>query len=143
LADNQHQRTTDTPAKAVMSALPESSDASSWPWPASLDALVAAPRHHTLLLETDRVRVLETHVPAGEVVPVHTHRWPSVLYVLSRSDFVRRDADGHVLLDSRGSASARAGRAVIWSEPLAPHSLENVGTMEIRVISVELKECCA
>jgi len=104
---------------------------------------VAAPRHHTLLLETDRVRVLETHVPAGEVVPVHTHRWPSVLYVLSRSDFVRRDADGRVLLDSRATASPGAERGVLWSEPLAPHSLENVGAVEIRVISVELKDVAA
>jgi hypothetical protein len=126
-----------------MSALPESSRLTSWPWPASLDALVAAPRHHTLLLETDRVRVLETHVPAGEVVPVHTHRWPSVLYLLSQSDFVRRDADGHLLLDSRAAASPGAERAVIWSEPLAPHSLENVGTVEIHVISVELKDVAA
>jgi quercetin dioxygenase-like cupin family protein len=52
-----------------------------WPWPDSLDALLAAPRHHTLLLENDRVRVLETRIPAGQLVPVHTHPWPSVLYV--------------------------------------------------------------
>jgi hypothetical protein len=45
-----------------------------------------------------------------------------------------------VLFDSRAAASLGAERAVIWSEPLAPHSLENVGTVEIRVISVELKD---
>lgn len=80
-----------------MSALRGSSRTADRPWPDSLEALVAAPRHHTLLLETDRVRVLETHIPPGELVPLHTRRWPSVLYVLSRSDFVRRDAEGHVL----------------------------------------------
>jgi len=123
-----------------MSALTGFSRPANWPWPASLDALVAAPRHHTLLLETDRVWVLETHIPPGEVVPVHTHRWPSVLYVLSWSDFARRDAEGHVLLDTRAAASPGPERAVIWSEPLPPHSLENVGVVEIRVISVELKD---
>ena len=72
-----------------------------WPWPDSLDALSAAPLHHTLLFENDRVRVLETRIPPAELVPVHTHRWPSVFYVFSWSDFVRRDATGAVLADSR------------------------------------------
>ena len=126
-----------------MSALPGSSRPASWPWPASLDALVAAPRHHTLLLETDRVRVLDTRIPPGEMVPVHTHRWPGVLYVLSRSAFVRRDAEGHVLLDTRAAGSPASEHPVIWSERLPPHSLENVGAVEIRVISIELKDVAA
>lgn len=109
-----------------------------WPWPASLDALSAAPDHHTLLLENVQLRVLETRIPAGETVPVHTHRWPSVLYVLGWSDFVRRGADGTVLLDTRAAGSAPPPD-VLWSEALPPHALENVGTSEIRVVSVEIK----
>src|SRR4051794_27416848 len=65
------------------------------------DALAAAPAHHRLALENERVRVLETRVEPGEVVPVHTHCWSSALYVLSWSDFVRRDAHGAILLDTR------------------------------------------
>ena len=126
-----------------MSALPGSSRPAIWRWPACLDALVAAPRHHTLLLETERVRVLETHIPPGEVVPLHTHRWPSVLYVLSGSDFVRRDAEGQVLLDTRAGVVRGGERGVTWAEPLPPHSLENVGAVDIRVISVELKYVAA
>ena len=30
-----------------------------WPWPPSMDALRAAPASHRLLLDNDRVRVLE------------------------------------------------------------------------------------
>jgi hypothetical protein len=119
------------------------SNASAWPWPASLDALSAAPRHHTLLLENDRVRVLETWVPPGELVPLHTHRWPSVLHVLSWSDFIRRDASGAVLLDSRTAGHGGSPPSVAWSDALPPHSLENVGAAEIRVISVELKQAVA
>jgi hypothetical protein len=52
-----------------------------WEWPDELDALVAAPAHHTLLLENERV-------PA----------------------------------------------------PLPPHSIENVGETDLRVIMVELKD---
>ena len=113
-------------------------DTSAWPWPASLDALSAAPRHHTLLLETVRVRVLETRIAAGDIVPLHTHCWPSVLYVLSWSDFVRCDAAGTVVLDSRTLGGSPP--SVAWSEALAPHTLENVGGAEIRVISVEIKQ---
>jgi len=63
-------------------------------WPNELDALVAAPAHHTLVLENDRVRVLDARVECGDSVPVHTHRWPSIQYLTSVSDFVRREADG-------------------------------------------------
>ena len=62
--------------------------ASEWPWPDALDALVAAPQHHTLLLENRHVRVLEAFIRPGDRVPVHTHRWPSVLHILSWSDFI-------------------------------------------------------
>jgi hypothetical protein len=77
-------------------------DSTGWPWPEALDALQAAPRHHQLILENDRVRVLDTRISPGDTVPVHTHRWPAVLHVMSWSDFVRRDADGQVLRDTRG-----------------------------------------
>jgi hypothetical protein len=115
-------------------------DTSAWPWPASLDALSAAPRHHTLLLENDRVRVVETRIPPGDIVPVHTHCWPSVLYVLSWSDFVRCDAAGTVVLDSRAIGGGGSPPSVAWSEALPPHFLENVGGAEIWVISVEIKQ---
>jgi len=66
-----------------------------------LDAMTAAPDHHRILFENDKVRVLDTKVPAGERTPVHAHEWPAALYVLSWSDFIRRDAEGAVLVDSR------------------------------------------
>jgi quercetin dioxygenase-like cupin family protein len=65
-----------------------------WEWSGTLDALVAAPAHHHLLLENERVRVLETRIEPGDATPVHTHRWPNVQYVLSGADFVRYDAEG-------------------------------------------------
>ena len=52
-----------------------------WAWPDELDALTAAPKHHRRLLENERVRVLEVRIGPGEIVPVHTHRWPSVIYM--------------------------------------------------------------
>ena len=111
-----------------------------WTWPDSLDALVAAPKHHTLLLENERVRVLDTRVAAGETTPVHTHRWPSVMYIVCWGDYVRRDGDGNVVLDTRVTPKKLDPGTVVWYAPLPPHSLENVGTSEIHVVAVELKD---
>jgi len=106
--------------------------------PDELDALVAAPKYHSLLFENEFVRVLDTHVPPGETVPLHAHRWPSTLYILSWSDFIRRDREGKIVVDSRKISQPAQGSAV-WSEPLPAHTLENVGETELRVISVEMK----
>lgn len=89
------------------------------------------------------MRVLDTRIGPGELVPVHTHCWPSVLYVLSWSAFIRRDEQGTVLLDSRSAPSLATPPPVLWSEALPPHSLENVGTADLRIISVELKQVAA
>jgi len=109
-------------------------------WQADLDALVAAPEHHTLLFENEAVRILDTRIPAGARTPAHTHRWPAALYILSWSQFIRRDAEGGVTLDSRDVPALGTSPQALWSEALAPHSLENVGETDLHVISVELKQ---
>lgn len=101
--------------------------------------MIAAPGHHDLLLENDRVRVLDSLVKPGESTPVHTHEWPSVQYVIGSSDFVRRDDRENVLFDSRDSTKKLVPGRAFWSEPLRPHSVLNVGNEDIRVISIELK----
>jgi hypothetical protein len=108
-------------------------------WPEHLDALVAAPEHHTLLFENDAVRMLDTRIKPGDRTPVHTHRWPAALYIRSWSSFVRRDARGEILLDSRTVPSLTKAPQALWSQALAPHSLENVGTSDLHVISIEMK----
>jgi mannose-6-phosphate isomerase-like protein (cupin superfamily) len=108
-------------------------------WRPELDALIAAPANHRLLLENDRVRVLDTEIQPGDRTPVHTHQWPAVHYVLSWSAFVRRDESDAVLLDTRTTAFAHAPPQVLWGEPLPPHSLENVGETSLHIISVEQK----
>ena len=113
--------------------------ASETSWPKELDAMTAAPEHHDLLLENDQVRVLDSLVKPGESTPVHTHEWPGVLYILGFSDFVRYDDTGKVLFDSRGSADNPTPGQALWSGPLQPHYVTNVGDTDIRVISVELK----
>jgi hypothetical protein len=108
-----------------------------WPWPDELDAVLAAPQHHTLVFENDRVRVLDTRIAPGDTVPVHTHRWPAVYYTIQIAHFVRRDGEGNVTFDSRTLTTLRP--AANWLDCLEPHSVENVGETEIRLISFELK----
>jgi mannose-6-phosphate isomerase-like protein (cupin superfamily) len=103
-----------------------------------LDALRAAADHHELLFENDRVRILDTRVAPGERTAVHAHEWPAALYVLSWSDFVRRDADEKVLVDSRERAATEPGGG-LWIDPLPPHSVENVGNSDLHIIAVEVK----
>ena len=119
---------------------PSAADAADEASPDALDALVAAPKHHTLLFENDRVRVLDTCIRPNDQTPVHTHRWPAALYILSWSPFVRHDAHGAVLLDSRTVAALDSPPSVLWSARLPPHSLHNVGETDIRVVAVEVKD---
>jgi len=105
----------------------------------ALDAMAAAPDHHHILMENDEVRVLDTRLGSGERTAVHTHRWPATLYVMSWSDFLRRDASGNVIVDSRTWDRQPATGEALWLPPLAPHSVENIGDAELRLIAVELK----
>ena len=108
-----------------------------WPWPDELDALIAAPKHHTLIFENERMRMLDTRIPPGDIVPVHTHRWPAVYYTVQFSHFIRRDGEGNLLFDSRTVTGEFPPAR--WYENLPPHSVENIGDVEVHLISVELK----
>jgi hypothetical protein len=111
-----------------------------WTWPDSMDALVAAPNHHTLLLENEKMRVVQTRIPAGQMVPVHTHRLSGVLFIQSWSDLIRRDEYGNVLLDTRQSPDKPGLNTPLWQEPLPPHTVENVGGAEFHRVQVEIKD---
>ncbi|HET7537150.1 MAG TPA: hypothetical protein VFJ90_11880 [Candidatus Didemnitutus sp.] len=109
------------------------------PWPEALDAVRAAPTHHRLMFQNEKVRVLDTRVAPGEIVPLHTHRWPAVYHILSWSDIVRRGPAGEVQVDTRGRP-APAVPSATWAGPLGPHTLENVGSGVVHVVSIELKD---
>lgn len=109
-----------------------------WPWPDSLDALIAAPNNHAVLLENESVRVVGARILPGQIAPVHTHRWPSVLFILSWGNLVRRDHTGNVMPDTR-PAVVPSLSTPIWQGPLPPHSVENIGDTEIKTVQVEIK----
>ncbi len=105
-----------------------------------LDAVAAAPEHHKVLLETDKIRVLETLLLPDEETAVHTHIWSGFLYIISWSEFVRYDAHRNVMMDSARMKSTPIPGTAIPAAPIPPHSLRNVGLQNIHVILTEFKE---
>ena len=101
--------------------------------------MIAAPRHHKLLFENEKVRVLDTFICPGELTEIHTHQWPSSLYILSWSHFIRYDIDGNIMLDSRDLAAPPSPNTALWSAALVPHALKNIGATDMHVISIEIK----
>jgi len=107
-----------------------------WPWPAAMDAVAAAPASHRVVLDNDRVRVLEVVIEPGAREPEHTHQAPSVMIIDEPAP--TRYYQGGTLLSE--SPAPRPGVRVLWLQPEGPHSVENTGQRRYHAIRVELKE---
>ena len=83
-------------------------------------------------LENDRVRVLEAVIPAGEKERMHSHP-ANVIYVVAGGKLRSHAPDGKAT-----EATFDTGD-VLYREPVT-HWAENIGTTEMRVIIVELKD---
>jgi hypothetical protein len=121
----------------------ESGGKGQWQWPDSLDAVIAAPKNHKLLLENDRVRVLQVTVPAHGKEEVHTHRWPSVFVgpTQCKGDARVWDGTGNVLFDSRASKSAWPYQAAVWrAGPEPPHAAESLSDEDCVFYRIEIKQ---
>jgi hypothetical protein len=121
-----------------------SAQSSSWPWPDSLDAVVAAPASHRVLLEDSHVRVLVVTIPPNQKEPVHTHRWPSVL-VQERvgrriSEDFAPDAAGRLLAKNPITSPAISGIRAQRLGPEGPHAVQNLEAYATQAIRVEIKD---
>lgn len=108
-------------------------------WPDKLDAVIAALDNHRILLENDRVRVLEVTIAPHAKEPVHAHRWPSVLYIDQAGEFVDYDDQGKVLFDSRTAKEPIKYPVTQWLEATPPHAVENLSDKPVHLIRVEMK----
>ena len=96
------------------------------------DALQVAPEHYTVLLENDKVRVLEVKIKPGEKEAMHTH--PATVHIelvptkvkIGYPDGKSVELEGH-----QGEA--------IWVGPVK-HTVENIGDTEIHAYIIELKD---
>lgn len=85
-----------------------------------------------VLFENEQVVVIATNYPVGGSVPMHSHPFPHVLYVVEGGTTETTDADGRIkVLD------AFPGQA-IWREPQS-HSVRNIGSTPVRIVEVEIK----
>lgn len=96
------------------------------------DVVKVAPGSYNVLLENDRVRVLEYRSKPGGKEPMHSHP-ASVIYVLSDAKVK------FTLPDGKTTESELKAGEVIWREA-ETHAVENVGTTEAHVLIIELKE---
>ena len=103
-----------------------------------MDALLAAPGSHRLVLDNHRVRVLEVVIEPGAREPEHTHQAPSVMIVdePARIRYYQGDA---LLFESQARSPSASGVRVRWMEPGGPHSVENIDQCRYHAIRVELK----
>ena len=108
-------------------------------WPASLDAVAAAPNNHRVVLENEHVRVLDVTVPPGEREPLHAHCRSSVMYVMQEGVYRDYDSEGRVVEDVAVAVPPSQFPMTLWLGPQAPHSVHNLDARPTRLLRVELK----
>lgn len=85
-----------------------------------------------VLIENDQVRVLDVLNKQGDISPMHSHpTYVSVFLTDTKLKYIT--PDGKTVVKDR-----KAGEAV-FSGPVT-HSVENVGTTDEHVITIELKK---
>ena len=109
-----------------------------WPWPQTMDALLAAPASHRLLLENDRVRVLDVVIEPGAREPEHTHQAVSLM-IIDEPARIRYYTGSALRFESQARSVSQPGVRVRWMEPEGPHSVENIDEHRYHAIRIELK----
>lgn len=111
---------------------------------ADLDAVAAAPEHHRVVFENERVRVLEVRVAPGQTEPVHVHRWPSVMHIeqaQALTDILyRQEADGSLVEVEQRALPSGPPPLALWFPPEGPHAIRNDGDDEFRALRIEMKD---
>jgi len=96
------------------------------------DVAKVAPEVCKVLLENDRVRVLDFWVKPGQKIAMHSHP-AAVTYFITGGKMKTTLPDGKV------TESVTKVGEVRWGEPVT-HANENIGTAESHVIVIEMKE---
>jgi len=95
------------------------------------DPVKVAPKNVKVVLENDRVRVIEVRIKPGEKIPMHSH--PAHV-TIALSNFKGKWVSG----EGEPTVNQFKVDTVAWSEPIT-HSSENLGSTEIHAIAIELK----
>jgi len=97
------------------------------------DVLKVAANAYTLLLENEKVRVLDIRLKPGEKAPMHNHPSSHVVYVVNNAKFKLTFPDGKT-----NEFDLKSGEA-LWIEA-GSHATENIGTTDGHNLVVEIKK---
>ena len=99
----------------------------------AVDALTASPDNFRLVLENDRVRVLEYILLPGKRDHRHTHP-RRVAHVIAGGTLRIHFPDGrHMDFEEKAGDTS-------WGNPAPLHDTENIGTTPIKILLVEVKD---
>lgn len=96
-----------------------------------IDPIEVSPANYRLLLENDRVRVVEMTLRPGEIDEMHSHPSETVYFIKGGSVRVHAPDGGTAEVEFPDGS-------VMWHEPWT-HRVENVGGSELRAVIVEDK----
>jgi len=96
-----------------------------------IDPTQSSPKNYKLLLENDKVRVMEMRVAAGETDNEHSHRDETVYFIKGGKARI------HLPSGEKPELEIPDGH-VMWHEAWT-HRVENIGSTEIYAIIVEPK----
>ena len=103
-----------------------------------LDAVIAAPETHIVLLENEQVRVLKVVIQPQHKEPFHTHEWPSVFIMQQPARIRYYDCEGNLAYEtSENTESKRLDTE--WFGPEELHAVENIDDHLYEAIRIELK----
>ena len=95
------------------------------------DVAKVSPQTVKVILENDKVRVIESTIPPGAVQAKHSHP-TTIVYYLSSATVKSEGPDGKPVVTERHAGD------VAYREPLT-HSSENVGKTPAKTLVIELK----
>jgi quercetin dioxygenase-like cupin family protein len=95
--------------------------------------VTGGPETHKVLLDNDRVRMMDVRIPAEQKVAMHSHP-PNTVYFVTACKLKATGPDGKSQINE-----PQAGTA-IWRPSETEHAVENVGPAECHLVQTELKE---
>ena len=98
---------------------------------AYIDPVQSSPANYTVLLETDRFRMLEMKVPAGQKDEVHSHPSEAVYFI--------RGGKARVHLSDGSTMEAEFPDGGVMEHGEWTHQVENIGDTDVHAIIFELK----
>lgn len=98
----------------------------------SIDALKVSPKQFKLLMENNKVRVLEYTLKPGEKDEWHTHP-PKSSYVVSGGKLKVHLENGETIIADEKSGTAS------WMDYVGKHWVENIGNTSVTIVLTEVK----